>query len=257
MSEPNEDYNEDMIQIVNDANKTSMKPQSQQIADEHFGIFGRRRRHGIIYKVIGGLAFIGIVGFGLFYVDNSSHSVGANTMDERNQEGRDLAMHNAQLQMELDAFKSGLTGMTEEKMKRTEKKKLAALKKNPQYAERYEQGRKKYAERYEQGRKLYFQKKDRAYKEAQRIMDKWTKQPTKYEQLEYLEFEQMMKGYFNTMAYLYGMDGVKIEKVQKESQTLADELNKLRIRNRSSAFDTVEAQKQMEKEWTNGKKRMN
>jgi len=69
MSEPKESYNEEMIQIMIEANEQSI--QSQQIEDENVRIIAKKKRRGLFYKLIGGLLFIGVSGIGLFYHSNN------------------------------------------------------------------------------------------------------------------------------------------------------------------------------------------
>jgi len=68
MSEPKESYNEEMMQIVIDSNCRSLK--KEQIEDANVKIMNGGKRRGLLYKMIGGLLFVGIAGIGLFYVSN-------------------------------------------------------------------------------------------------------------------------------------------------------------------------------------------
>jgi len=68
MSEPKESYNKEMLQIMIDANHRSIR--SQQIEDENVRIITKKKdRRGLLYKLIGGLLFIGVSGIGVFYLN--------------------------------------------------------------------------------------------------------------------------------------------------------------------------------------------
>jgi len=72
MSEPKECYNEEMLQIMIDANNRSI--QSQQIEDENVRIITKKKKRGLFYKLIGGLLFIGVSGIGVFYLNLNNNN---------------------------------------------------------------------------------------------------------------------------------------------------------------------------------------